>query len=64
MTQNADILLDNVFVPERNRLAKADNFATSTNYILELSRIQIAWGAVGLAAGAYEACLRYLMERK
>jgi hypothetical protein len=34
MVQNADILLENVFVPDNNRLAKALDFATGANIIL------------------------------
>jgi alkylation response protein AidB-like acyl-CoA dehydrogenase len=64
MVQNADIVLDNVFVPENNRLAKATDFATGANKCLEHSRIKVGWGACGLAAGAYEAALRYTMARK
>ena len=57
MVQNADVYLDNVFVPDHNKLAKATDFATGTNKILEHSRIKVIWGAVGCAAGAYEAAL-------
>lgn len=63
IVQNADITLDNVFVPESNRLAKATDFS-SANKILEHSRIKVAWGAVGIAAGAYEAALKYTLQRK
>ena len=64
MVQNADIYLENVFVPDHNKLAKATDFATGTNKILEHSRIKVCWGAVGCAAGAYEAALRFTMNRK
>jgi alkylation response protein AidB-like acyl-CoA dehydrogenase len=64
IVQNADIKLENVFVPDNNRLEKAKDFATGTNKILEHSRIKVCWGAVGIAAGAYEAALRYTMNRK
>lgn len=53
-----------MFVPDHNRLAKATDFATGTNKILEHSRLKVAWGAVGIAAGAYEASLRYALQRK
>lgn len=46
------------------RLAKATDFATGTNVILEHSRLKVAWGAVGIACGAYEAALKYALERK
>lgn len=46
------------------RLAKATDFATGTNVILEHSRLKVAWGGVGIACGAYEAALKYALERK
>ena len=64
MVQNADITLDNVFVPDNMRLEKATDFATGANKILEQSRIKVCWGAVGIASGAYEAALKYTMKRK
>ena len=54
MTQNADITLTDCFVPEKNKLTHAKDFATGTNAILESSRLVVAWMACGLAAGAYE----------
>ena len=47
MTQNADIQFKDVFVPDRNKLTHANDFATSTNRILESSRVLIAWVAAG-----------------
>jgi glutaryl-CoA dehydrogenase len=45
-------------------LTKAKNFATGTNKILESSRLGIAWMISGLASGAYEAAVRYAINRK
>ena len=64
IVQNADILMENVFVPEKNKLEKATNFATGAAKILESSRLGIAWMCVGVAAGAYEAALKYTLGRK
>ena len=64
MVQNADIDMQDVFVPDRNRLTKATNFATGTNLILESSRLCAAWMITGVACGAYESALRYCLERK
>lgn len=63
MTQNADIELKDCFVPDKNKLEFAKDFATGTNAILEASRIVVAWMAAGLAAGAYEAALKYTLKR-
>ena len=46
------------------RLAKALDFATGANTILKHSRISIAWLAVGIAAGAYEAAFEYCQKRQ
>ena len=64
IVQNADITMDNVFVPDRNKLTHAKDFATGTNVILESSRLCVAWMIVGNACGAYEAALKYCLKRK
>lgn len=64
MVQNADIFYDDVFVPDHNRLAYAKDFATGTNVMLENSRLGVAWIEAGIAAGAYEAALKYCLQRK
>lgn len=51
-------------MPDKNRLAKAKDFTTGVNKILEHSRIYVAWVACGVASGAYEAALRYTLTRK
>lgn len=55
--------MENVFVADNMRLEKAKDFK-SANHILESSRIGVAWMAVGLACGAYEAAVRYSLSRK
>ena len=64
MVQNGDFTLKNVFVPEINRLEKAKDFGTGANVILEKSRLGIAWTIAGVAAGAYEAALKYALGRR
>ena len=59
MVINADINLENVFVPTHNRLENALDFASGANNILKHSRIYIAWLAVGCAAGALEQAFQY-----
>ena len=56
--------MENVFVPDENKLAHAKDFATGANKILESSRLMIGWIAAGCAAGAYEAALKYCLQRK
>jgi glutaryl-CoA dehydrogenase len=62
MVQNADITLENVVVPERLRLQGANSFK-DTAKVLRLTRAEVAWAAVGVAVGAYEAALKYATER-
>lgn len=62
IVQNADITLEDVRVPERNRLQQADSFR-STAAVLRLTRAEVAWAAVGNSIGAYEAALAYATER-
>jgi glutaryl-CoA dehydrogenase len=61
--QNADITLENVVVPESLRLANANSFK-DTAKVLRLTRAEVAWAAVGVAAGAYEAAVAYSTERQ
>ena len=64
MVQNTDIDMKDVFVPDHNKLTHAKDFATGTNAVLEASRLSVAWLAAGIAAGAYEAALKYCLTRK
>ena len=55
--------MNDVFVPDHNKLAYAKDFATGTKAALESSRLSVAWIAAGCAAGAYEAALKYCLNR-
>ncbi|MEJ3403520.1 acyl-CoA dehydrogenase family protein [Rathayibacter sp. YIM 133350] len=60
--QNADITLEDVVVPESLRLQNANSFK-NTAQVLRLTRAEVAWSAVGVAIGAYEAAVKYTQER-
>ncbi|PPF13563.1 acyl-CoA dehydrogenase family protein [Rathayibacter sp. AY1A5] len=60
--QNADIVLEGVRVPESLRLQGANSFR-DTAKVLRLTRAEVAWQAIGVAIGAYDAALRYAKER-
>lgn len=62
MTQNGAITLKDCFVPDKNKLAFARDFS-STNSVLETSRLAVAWCACGVATGAYENALKYTLKR-
>ncbi|MCD0445694.1 acyl-CoA dehydrogenase family protein [Glycomyces sp. A-F 0318] len=61
--QNADITLEGVEVREADRLQRIDSFRDVAK-ILRLTRAGVAWEAVGIAVGAYEAAVRYAKERE
>jgi len=64
MVQNADIELKDCFVPESNRLTHSYDFTTGLRELLMQSRISAGWASLGCQAGAYEACVKYCLERK
>jgi glutaryl-CoA dehydrogenase len=58
----AEITLDNVHVPESNRLPGANSFK-DTARVLAGTRNAVAWGALGHATAAYEIAAQYCSER-
>ena len=63
IVQNAEIVLDDVRVPEANRLQNASSFR-DTAEVLRLTRAGVAWMAVGCARGAYRYALDYATTRE
>ncbi|GAB3255137.1 acyl-CoA dehydrogenase family protein [Arthrobacter pigmenti] len=63
IVQNAHIQLTDVEVDESMRLAKINSFA-DVAHLLRNMRSDVAWIATGVAAGAYEAALKYVTERE
>jgi glutaryl-CoA dehydrogenase len=60
--QNGHITLDHVRVSERNRLQRANGFKDVAR-VLGMTRVGVAWIAVGCATGAYERALAYTQRR-
>lgn len=52
-----------MFVPEMNKLAKADDFEKGLNAMLMGSRLTYTWGIAGIMAGAFEHAYHYAMKR-
>ena len=61
--QNADITMVDVRVPESSRLPGIRSFRDVAT-VLRLTRCEVAWQAVGVAVGAWEAALEYAKERQ
>jgi alkylation response protein AidB-like acyl-CoA dehydrogenase len=62
-SDTCELILEDVEVPDENRLGEIDAGFTDTLRILEKGRIGIAAMAVGLARGALEESVRYAKQR-
>lgn len=60
--QNADITLEGVAVPDFFKLADANSFR-DTNKVLKVTRLAVAWQAVGQQLAAFDVARRYAVER-
>ncbi len=58
-----EIFMDNVFVPEENRLAEAKGLSAPLS-CLSRARFGISWGALGAAEFCWHAARSYTLERK
>ncbi|OXM73313.1 MULTISPECIES: acyl-CoA dehydrogenase family protein [Amycolatopsis] len=63
IVENAEITLTGVRVPEANRLQNIRSFRDVAE-ILRATRGGVAWQALGVMIGAYEAALAYAKERE
>ena len=63
IVQNADITLDDVVVTEDMRLQQANSFQ-DTAKVLQLTRLEVAYTALGNAIGAYEKTVAYTKQRE
>lgn len=60
--QNADIVLDNVVVSDDFHLKGANSFK-DTNKVLKVTRLSVAWQAVGQQMAAFDVARKYAVER-
>src|SRR6478609_3261483 len=60
--QNADIVLHDVVVPDHFKLANANSFR-DVNKVLKVTRLSVAWQAVGQQLAAFDVARRYAVER-
>lgn len=63
IVQNGQITLNNCFVPDADKLEKANTFKDTAN-VLRMTRAGVAWMATGCARGAYENALDYTRKRE
>lgn len=63
-SETAQMLFDNVRLSDAQRLGEVGDGFRQAMKILDGGRISIAALSVGIARGAYEACMRYVNERE
>ncbi|KAJ3676354.1 hypothetical protein LUZ60_003766 [Juncus effusus] len=63
MVQNGDIMFDNVFVADEDKLPGVITYQGLVE-ALSFARVMAAWLSIGMAMGVYDMCNRYLRERK
>ena len=61
--QNADIVLDNVRIPESNMLPGATDFSKA-NDLLRDSRAWVGWQGAGIQLAAFDVARSYSLERR
>lgn len=59
-----EIYLQDVIVPEKNRLPGTEKGLAAALSCLNQARYGICWGVIGAAMACYECALQYLTERK
>ena len=64
IVQNADILLEDVRVPESHRLSGGKGTFADAGTVLQRTRANASWGAVGTQMAAYELALSYATQRE
>jgi glutaryl-CoA dehydrogenase len=64
IVQNADIVLDGVRVPESHRLSGGSGTFSDAGGVLQRTRANASWGAVGVQMAAYELALSYAGQRE
>ena len=62
VVQNGHITLEDVRVPEANRLQGGNSFR-DTARVLRMTRYMVGWASTGVQMGAFEATLKYTRER-
>ena len=61
--ENADIVLEDVVVPDDHHLKGANSFR-DTNKVLKVTRLAVGWQAVGQQLAAFDVARRYAVERE
>ncbi len=63
-SETTELIFDNVYVSDEQRLGEVGDGFKQAMKVLDGGRISIAALSIGIAKGAYEACLKYAAERQ
>jgi alkylation response protein AidB-like acyl-CoA dehydrogenase len=63
-SDTTEVVLEDVFVPDGNRIGEVDHGFIDTLQVLERGRVAIAGLAVGIARGALEEAVKYAKDRQ
>lgn len=63
-SETTELIFEDVRIPDANRLGEVGDGFRQAMKVLDGGRISIAALSLGIAKGAYEACLRYAQERQ
>jgi alkylation response protein AidB-like acyl-CoA dehydrogenase len=63
-SETTELIFEDVRIPDANRLGEVGDGFHQAMKVLDGGRISIAALSIGIAKGAYEACLRYAQERQ
>jgi alkylation response protein AidB-like acyl-CoA dehydrogenase len=63
LVQNGELTFENVFIPDSDKLPKADDFKTASSSSLYIGRMYVTFLSIGAAFGCLREALAYIKKR-
>jgi len=64
LVQNGELTFGNVFIPDSDKLPKADDFKTASLSSLYIGRMYVTFMIIGCANGCLREALAYVKKRQ
>jgi len=64
LVQNGELSFENVFIPDSDKLPKADDFKTASLSSLYIGRMYVTFMTLGAASGCLREALAYIKKRQ
>jgi len=64
LVQNGELRFENVFIPDEDRLPKADDFKTASLSSLYIGRMYVTFMTMGGGLGALRDAIDYIKQNK